>query len=146
MDASEMLATVRQLKVVPKVVAPLKEVKKPEAKPVKVAKKSKAKTKVKKRKVLPRIKGPAVHALKFKEGKRHQGQCDIVGCMSKSRTPRAFRCAKHQLDVRTAQLKANNVTWQKRVKAGTAGHRRVYHGEPTTWADAQAAKKRKKKG
>ncbi len=88
-------------------------------KAVKAAPKAKAKKALRAKRVV----GPATAKFKFK-AERKRGECDVLGCNAKPQA--GFRCTKHRKLIRKAQLKANNVVWKKRVKAGTAGHHVVY--------------------
>lgn len=96
-------------------------------KPKEEAVKTKTKTKVKvasKPKVSKRKPGPATAKFKFKPLPKSRTQCDVLNC--KVRPSKGFRCTGHKKLIRKAQLKANNVVWKKRVKAGTAGHHVIY--------------------
>lgn len=101
----------------------------------------KAKPKAKKTpKAKARVKpiGPGTSAFKFKPLPKSREVCDVLTCREKPKA--GFRCAKHKKIIRKAQLKANNVIWKKRVKAGTAGHHAVYTYEDTQLATKFAIK------
>lgn len=69
--------------------------------------------------------GPGTKQFKFKK-ERIVGECDVLGCKAKAKSPRSFRCKAHMKAVRKVQLKMNNKVWRKRVKAKEAGHHTVY--------------------
>lgn len=103
--------------------APKKEIK---AKAEKKAAPVKAKPTAKKVKAKDRTKpiGPGTKLFKFKDGPKSFEVCDVLNCREKPKS--GFRCVKHKKAIRKAQLKANNITWRKRVKDGTAGNHVVY--------------------
>ena len=93
----------------------------------KVAKKAAPKTAVVKRKTGPWMKH-------FKPGvdMSKQGVCKVKKCTKK--VGKAKWCAAHKKEIRTLQLKLNNVTWHKAVDEGDAGHHVVYTVEGVTRA------------
>lgn len=56
------------------------------------------------------------------------GQCSNGG---KPRTQRAKWCQHHNKLIRKEQLRVNNITWDKRVESGEAGHHKQYRNKPT---------------
>lgn len=51
-------------------------------------------------------------------------------------------CKPHYKERRKVQLKANNKVWHSRVKAGVAGHHKIYDGKLTRWAQKAPAEAR----
>lgn len=139
-----------KVKLVKKPVAKKAAVKEPKAKAPKAKKEPKMKAapkevKTVKAKPVPgnklkfgsRKPGPAMGLFKLKDP-AEPGVCRVYGCSKKASSGKGRWCAPHKKEIRKAQLKANNVIWRKRVKAGTAGHHVVYSVEkklrPTEWA------------
>ncbi len=87
----------------------------------------------------------ALAALKWKlKPIRTRGVCAKLGCNIKFPNARRVFCKKHKKALRKVQLKLNNVVWNKRVKAGTAGHHVVYKGGATEFAVKKTAEAEKK--
>lgn len=131
-----------------KVTLPKKVVAKKVALPVKEAA-PKVGTKKGKGKKVEKIRkpGPAMQRLAAKiKLKYEKGECRFRGC---SKPALGLRwCKNHKKFVRKMQLKANNVVWRKRVRAGKADHHVVYRKHATFWtiAHKDAALKKVKKG
>ena len=116
-----------------------KEKEKEKEKKMKPEKKAPVKQAAKVKKVDGRGIGPGTKLFKFKADSA-QGECDVLGCKSKAHSPKAFRCKKHSLEIRKAQLRENNLVWKKRRAKGEADHHVVYTNvvtgkqELTKWA------------
>lgn len=80
---------------------------------------------------IPVKQGPAAKVLaKRIKTKLEPGVCWLKGCQEEAKVR---WCPKHQKEVRKLQLKLNNQTWQKRVKAGKAGHHILYRGKASAY-------------